>query len=120
MPARCSRSSRALTGCSDVTDIVVSSSRTPPVGLVCFVATPERPLRTTAGDRLYIVHDGALWGWCTITDVLPLERVTRLALGDVHRATLPCRCRSFDGYRYRWWDRCAERYPSGDVHHRAS
>jgi len=101
-----------------VTDIVVSSRRTPPVGLVCFVHTPDRTLRTHAGDRLYIIHGGTLWGWCGIVDVVPLERVTRLALADVHRAALPCRCRSFDGFRYRWWDRSAERYHVADEHHR--
>lgn len=100
-----------------MTDIVVSSRRTPPVGLVCFVHTPDLPLQTHAGDRLYIIHGGSLWGWCRIVDVVPLERVTRLGLADVRRATLPCRCRSFDGYRYRWWDRLSECYRPDDEHH---
>ena len=100
-----------------MTDVVVNACRQPPVGLVCYVPTPSRPLLVEPGERLYIVHDGALWGWCEIVDVEPLDRVTKLALGQVTRCTLPCRCRSFDGYRYRWWDRVAERYHAEHGHH---
>ncbi len=103
-----------------MTDVVVCTSRrSRPVGMVCYVPTPDRPLRVEPGERLYIVHSGDLWGWCTVAEVLPLDRGVQLVLRDVQRCWLKYGVRNFAGYRYRWWDRSAERYPADDAHHQA-
>ncbi len=103
-----------------MTDVVVCSrqSSAQPIRMVCYVPTPHRPLRVEPGDRLYVVHDGGLWAWCTIAEVLPMENGVQLVLADAHRVSLRYGVRRFDGYRYRWWDRVAERYPPEDAHHR--
>ena len=103
-----------------MTDVVVCSSRrSRPVGMVCYVPTPNRVLRVGPWERLYIVHDDGLWGWCPITEVRPLDRGVQLMLGTVHRCKLRYGVRNFAGYRYRWWDQSAERYPADDAHHQA-
>lgn len=70
-----------------------------------------RPLRTLEGDSLYVVHGGRLAFVSTIVLVANGRRVSWIHLEPARSVTLPCQCRSFEGFRYRWWDLSAEMHP---------
>lgn len=70
----------------------------------------SRRLLVEVGDRLYVVHGGALWGYGQIAMIDPSgEFSTSLGLGAPKRTTLPCKIKRFKGHRYRWWDQVAEK-----------
>lgn len=72
----------------------------------------RRPLRVAVGDRLYIVHDGALWGYGQVCMLTPLKRGrTLLGMGAPNSVSLKCSIKRFQGFRYRWWDTEAEVQP---------
>lgn len=66
------------------------------------------------GDRVYIVAHGKLRGYAPLVGI---ERRCRLRpsvgcllrRGDAQAVTLSEPIRGFQGWRYRWWDREAER-----------
>ena len=95
-----------------MTDIVMCSKRghLPPPGEAWRYPVFHRlPVRVEIGDRLYLVHDGALWGFGQIC----MKRedsscLLTLGMGAPRMVTLPCQIKNFGGFRYRWWDRIAE------------
>lgn len=70
----------------------------------------SRRLRVDVGDRLYVVHDGKLWGYGQVALITSRGKsASVLGCGAPRRTILPCKIRSFKGHRYRWWDRTAEK-----------
>lgn len=85
----------------------------------------------TLGERVYIVHNGKLRGYAPLfllycymdeddaagefgdlEDCPPRRRIPGFALvrkGGAVAVTIPEYIRGFQGFRYRWWDREAER-----------
>lgn len=99
-----------------MTDVVLHSGPTcrlphPNEGWRRFISH-RRPLRVDVGDRLYIVHDGALWGYGQVCMLTPLAGGrTLLGMGAPNAVSLKCSVKRIKGFRYRWWDREAEEMP---------
>ncbi len=76
--------------------------------------------RIEIGERVYVVAHGKLRGYAPLVRLVTYENVfserrwSLLRRGGAVAVTLwcedhPCSIRGFPGWRYRWWDRTAER-----------
>lgn len=69
------------------------------------------------GDRVYIVAHGRLRGYAPLTRLdCRIGRVTLVRGAEAEAVTIEEPIRGFRGWRYRWWDRSAERpFPDWQV-----
>jgi hypothetical protein len=68
--------------------------------------------RIQPGERVYIVHNGALRGYAPLAFIDPLDcdgRFSLVRFGGAVAVTIPEKIGGFRGWRYRWWDRAIER-----------
>lgn len=68
------------------------------------------PPRIAPGERVYVFFDGRLIGYAPLVRIERTDRGFALVRrGDAVAVTIDERVSGFRGYRYRWWDRNAER-----------
>lgn len=79
-----------------------------------FWLSPFRDPRIEPGERVYIVAHGRLRGFAPLRRIelvceLNPDRMCLVRDGDAEAVTITEPIRGFQGWRYRWWDRAAER-----------
>ena len=80
-----------------------------PAATEYFFRIGGRP-RVQPGERVYVVAHGKLRGYAPLVRLLPSGSVSFLVRrGDAVAVTIPETITGFRGFRYRWWQREAER-----------